>query len=121
MKTQEKEYTASPEMRQCIQNCRDCQHICMETIAHCLDMGGKHAEASHIRILLDCAEMCQTSANFMVRNSLRHGRTCVICAEVCELCAQDCERMREDMQMLACAEVCRRCAASCQRMAAVAA
>jgi len=84
-------------------------------------MGGQHAEPQHIGLLLDCAEICQTSANFMLRGSDRHMRTCAVCAEVCEQCAQDCERMGDDAQMRACAEVCRRCADSCRRMATMAA
>ena len=78
----------SPEMQQCIQNCMECHRICLETVPHCLQMGGKHAEAAHIRLLLDCAEICQTSANFMIRGSDLHTRTCAVCAEVCERCAE---------------------------------
>ncbi len=108
----------NPAMQECIQNCLDCHRICVETAAHCLQMGGKHAEASHIRLLLDCADICQTSANFMLRGSDLHVRTCAVCAEVCDLCAQSCEQFGDDEQMRACVEVCRRCAESCRAMAA---
>jgi hypothetical protein len=109
-------------MEQCIQNCTDCHDICVETATHCLQKGGKHAEANHIRLLLDCAQICQTSADFMLRGSVLHGRTCEVCAEVCERCAQDCERIDpNDAQMQECAEMCRRCAQSCREMAQVAA
>jgi hypothetical protein len=110
----------SPEMQQCIQHCLDCHRICLETVAHCLQMGGKHADATHITTLLDCAEICQTSANFMVRSSAFHGRTCAVCAEVCTRCAEECEQMGDDAQMQACAAACRRCAESCQQMATTA-
>jgi hypothetical protein len=110
---------AGPEMQQCIQNCLDCHRICMETVAHCLQMGGKHADAAHITTLLDCAEICQTSANFMLRGSAFHARTCAVCADVCTRCAEECEQM-DGEQMQACAAACRRCAESCQRMATMA-
>jgi hypothetical protein len=106
----------SPEMQQCIQECRNCHAVCLETVTHCLQTGGKHAEAEHIRLMLDCVEICQTSANFMLRGSDLHPRTCAVCAEVCERCAQDCDRFDEDW-MKRCAETCRRCAESCRRMA----
>jgi hypothetical protein len=107
------------EMQQCIQNCTDCHHMCVETIQHCLQMGGKHADPIHIRLMLDGAEICQTSANFMIRGSDLHIYTCAVCAEVCELCAQDCERVGPGDEMMArCAELCRRCSASCRQMAA---
>ena len=68
-------------------------------------------------MLLDCAEICQTSANFMLRMSDLHGLTCGVCAEVCERCAEDCERFVDDIMMQACAQACRHCAASCREMA----
>jgi hypothetical protein len=43
------------EMQECIDNCTQCHNICVETIDHCLEMGGKHADTAHIRILQDCA------------------------------------------------------------------
>jgi hypothetical protein len=107
----------SHDMQQCIQECLDCHRVCVETISHCLHMGGPHASAAHIRLLLDCAEICQTSANFMLRGSDMHGRTCGVCAEVCDRCAEDCDRLGDDDRMKACAESCRRCAGSCRRMA----
>jgi hypothetical protein len=109
----------SAEMRDCIQNCTDCRNICLETLAHCLHMGGKHADPAHIGLLMDCAEICGVSASYMLRGSDLHGRTCAVCAEVCERCADDCERLADgDELMLRCAEVCRRCAQSCSDMAA---
>ncbi len=108
----------SGEMRQCMQECTNCHNICLETITYCLQQGGKHAEAAHIRLLLDCAEICRTSANFMLRGSDLHGRVCAVCAEVCERCAQSCAQLGDDAQMQACADACRRCAESCRRMAA---
>ena len=109
----------SPEMRECIDNCTTCHAICVETANHCLEMGGKHAEASHIRTLLDCAQICATSADFMLRGSELHARTCGVCAEACERCAADCERLADgDELMLRCAQMCRRCAGSCRQMAA---
>ncbi len=111
----------SGEMHECITACLGCHSVCLQTVAHCLQMGGRHAEPNHITLLLDCAEICQTSANFMLRGSAVHGRTCAVCAEACERCAQDCERFTDDAMMGQCAEACRRCAESCRRMAQMAA
>jgi hypothetical protein len=103
-------------MQHCIDICQECHSVCLETVIHCLQMGGEHAEPNHIRLLLDCAEICQTSANFMLRGSDLHGLTCATCAEVCDRCAEDCERF-DDAQMKRCAETCHRCAESCREMA----
>ena len=107
----------SEEMQQCIQDCLNCSSICQETLTYCLQQGGRHAEASHIRLLVDCAEIGQTSANFLLRMSDLHSGVCGVCADVCERCATDCEQFRDDAQMMACADACRRCAQSCRTMA----
>lgn len=113
------EFMLSREMRQCIDECLRCYAVCVETKAHCISMGGKHAEASHIGALADCAKLCETSANLMLHNSELHGRVCGICADACERCAESCEQVdRNDEVMRRCVEECRRCAESCRRMAA---
>lgn len=108
----------SPEMEACIEACRECARICTETVRHCLEMGGEHADARHIALLLDCAQICQTSADFMLRGSDLSPRICAACAAVCAACAESCERFGDDAAMRACAEACRRCAESCRAMAA---
>jgi hypothetical protein len=104
------------EMETCIANCMECYRVCRHMMVHCLKKGGAHAAPDHQTLLADCAEICRTSADFMIRMSPRHHLTCGACAEVCAACAQDCERLADDDAMRRCAEVCRRCADSCRRM-----
>ena len=110
------------ELRNCISNCLECHAACLETAANCLTMGGEHAAVDHQTLLQDCAEICQTSANFMLRVSPHHEETCGVCAKLCLACAKGCEDMagRDDL-MRRCAQICRKCAQSCERMAAMAA
>lgn len=109
----------SAEMQQCIDECTHCHAVCVATASHCLELGGKHADPAHVGLLLDCAQICQTSADFMLRGSERHQLTCRVCADVCRACAESCERMAGSDEMLRqCAEACRRCEQSCERMAA---
>ena len=111
-------HQAGGGMEECIANCTECHRVCLETVRHCLQKGGEHAAPAHITLLLDCAQICQTSADFMIRRSELHTLTCGACAEICARCADECERMAEgDEAMARCAEVCRRCAESCRRMA----
>ena len=106
------------EMRECLRNCQECHAICTETAQHCLQLGGKHGDADHIRLLLDCAEICQTSADFLLRGSGLHLKTCAVCADICRNCADSCERIgKDDDMMKLCTQACRTCADSCQRMA----
>jgi hypothetical protein len=109
--------TRGTEMQHCIDTCTQCHAICVETLEYCLQKGKEHAAADHIRLLLDCAEICQTSASFMLRGSDLHVETCAVCADVCERCAKACESMGNDATMRRCAEKCRECAESCRRSA----
>ena len=107
---------ADPAMRECIENCLRCYSVCLSTaMNHCLEMGGKHTAPAHFRLLMACAEMCRTSAHFMLIGTEHHKHTCRECAEICAQCADDCERLG-DMQE--CVEACRVCAKSCTEMAA---
>ncbi|AKQ69083.1 Ferredoxin [Myxococcus hansupus] len=108
--------TFDTELSQCIEDCLACQRVCLETLTYCLGKGGRHAEAKHLRLLMDCAEICQTSANFMLRGSELHSRTCFACSEVCGRCAESCARLGEDRLLKACADMCARCSESCWRM-----
>lgn len=103
-------------MQSCIEACTECHRVCLETVDHCLRMGGQHADPGHVRTLLDCADVCRTSADFMTRDSEYHGIVCAACAEICQACAESCERLG-GAKMDRCAQVCRRCADSCARMA----
>jgi hypothetical protein len=108
----------SAGMQHCIDECETCHDVCLRTVAHCLHQGGRHADSSHITILLDCVDMCATSAAFMLRDSTMHRRTCGVCADVCSACAKSCDGFPDDDVMKRCAEECRRCAESCREMAA---
>jgi hypothetical protein len=114
----EGEHHSDDEMQKCIQLCRECHAMCTQTIAHCLKLGGRHATPDHIRLMVDCAQMCATSADYMLRESPIHDRICRLCSDLCKQCGKDCEQVAGDDQMVKqCADMCRRCAGSCERMA----
>jgi hypothetical protein len=105
------------EMELAIEACSQCHRVCLETMRVALTMGGKYAAAEFVELLNDCAQICQTSADFMIRGSGYHRIICGACAEICRACEQSCRRLGGE-EMNACAEVCARCAESCTRMAA---
>lgn len=108
--------TATDNRQQCLQNCQQCAVTLNETLINtCLQQGGEHLEANHIRLMLDCVAACTACVSFMSRQSEYHERYCGVCAEICRECASSCENM-DGMQQ--CAEACRRCEQSCSAMAA---
>lgn len=105
-------------VEECIENCLECFQVCTRLVPHCLQMGGPHAEAEHIGLLINCATLCETAAKFMMTESEFHREVCRVCAKVCLACADDCEKIAEDDAMMKeCVQRCRDCAESCEKMA----
>jgi hypothetical protein len=105
-------------MQECIEECLNCHAVCTMTAQHALVKGGEYADVNVVGVLLDCAELCQVSANFMLRGSPFHAVTCAACAELCRACEEVCRTVPGDEQMEHCADVCAACADSCEQMAA---
>ena len=103
-------------VQSCIAACWQCRDECQSTLFnHCLQMGGTHVSAGHVKLMTDCIQICQTSADFMTRGSELHKVTCAACAEVCEACAQSCDAIG-GVEMTKCADICRHCAEICRSM-----
>ena len=106
----------SAEMQACMDVCHHCHVTCLSMVTqHCLVVGGAHAAPEHIKIMLDCAQICATSLDFMARGSDQHKLVCGICAQICRACAESCRGLdgMED-----CVAACERCAQECEKMAA---
>ena len=108
---------AHDAMQECIEECLNCHAVCTITLQHCLATGGEHTEVNLVGVLLDCADICQTSANLMLRGSPYHLVTCGACAELCRACEEACRSVTGDEQLAHCADVCATCAEVCDRMA----
>lgn len=106
--------TNPEDMNRCIESCLSCYKTCLSTaMNHCLEAGGKHVEPAHFRLMMACAEICRTSAHFMLINTPHHKHTCRECAEICTECAADCQRIGG---MDECVAACRYCAEDCLMM-----
>jgi hypothetical protein len=105
----------SRQAQEAIEALQRCHAVCHSmAMLHCLEAADEHARPQHIRLMLDCAAVCQFTADAIGRKSQFHNRFAALCAEVCLTCAQDCENIggMEDS-----AEVCRRCAGLCEALA----
>jgi hypothetical protein len=106
-------------LQSCIDNCTRCYAICTTTLEYSIEKSGLFAEANQLRRLQDCAQMCATSLDFMLRGSDLHPYTCGVCAQACDRCAQSCEQLAlgtGDQVLKDCAETCKRCAETCHEM-----
>lgn len=104
--------------QECQQQLEECHRICLQALVHGLGLHTRPLHESHLRLLLDCAELCQTCAGFLLRGSDLAGVVACACASVCERCAEFCGERRDDALLRRCELVCLRCSESCARMAA---
>ena len=108
--------TATASMKECIENCQECQTTCADMLtSHCLSEGGDHVEQTHVKLMLDCIAACAACVDFMSRNSDYHAHYCKACAAICKACADSCKKVGN---MDKCVECCRKCHESCSSMAA---
>jgi hypothetical protein len=102
-------------LAECIALCLKCHATCQEAVGKTLSGAGR-PEPSLVLTLLDCAEICQATANSMSRGSPVHTSFCAACAQVCDACAEACAKAKT-AALKPCADVCRECAMSCRHMA----
>jgi hypothetical protein len=108
----------TPMMRDCIESASEAYTVCTETLTHCLHGDGELGDARHLRLLIDCAEICQTAENALLRASELSQLLATVCIEACEKCAESCRALDgSDEQLALCAEVCLRCADRCRELA----
>ncbi len=104
-----------PEIRHALERCQETHQACLEGVAHSM-LVNREREPAHIQMLMDCADITQTAANFMMRGSDLQGWVSRVCAEICIRCSRDCERFEEDGELQACAALCMRCAEACYKV-----
>jgi hypothetical protein len=109
--------------RRCIEACSECEQTCTVCADACLGEDNVGEMVPCVRLCLDCAEVCHTTAALMTRPSHRDAPALraqlQACMEMCRACADECERHGKHHEHCAvCAEACRECADACEAMVA---
>ena len=99
----------------CIENCLNSFKACEEALTRCFATVG-HSNLKYMKLLMECAAICNISAKFMMMNSKFHHDICGVCAKICLECADSCEVLNDE-SMNECGEACRKCAETCAEMA----
>jgi hypothetical protein len=105
------------DLRRAFVACLRAHETCEETVTHALRAEATHADDERIGVLLDCADVCRTTARLIRRGSPLVRGTAGVCVELCERAAETCAAVAGDPVMAACAETCRRCATWCRWLA----
>lgn len=98
---------ATPPGNTCIETCTIAHRQCLSAAAYLVGKDRSPASIQLIATLMDCAELCQATADSMIRKSSQHMLLCAACAQLCETCARSCENHGEDTVLGNCAAVCR--------------
>ena len=104
----------SSDLRAGIALCRRARLVLQAAAVRSFDAGGMELDPVHLRLLLDCAQMCEMTADFMSRNSPYHLYLCEVCAAICEACGESCALAGA---MEECAAICQECIVVCRALA----
>lgn len=104
-----------PHVQACIEACNRCHGSCLAmAFNEGRGDGGSPVVPPHFRLMADCAQICATAADFMLRGSAHQAAILLACADICDECAAHCERLDG---MDDCAAACRACAELCRAVA----
>lgn len=110
-------------LTRCIETCLECLQACTADADADLSEQMVADLVKCARLDLDCADMCDTTARVLTRQTGydRDLTRAVVqaCAQACKVCGDECERhaqMHEHCRV--CAEVCRRCQQVCEEVLA---
>lgn len=110
-------------LARCIDACAACEQACTTCADACLGEQDLASLATCIRLDLDCADVCSTTASILTRHTgvdLALVRSIVgTCIAACEACAAECTRhadMHEHCKI--CAEACQACLLACRDLIA---
>ncbi|WCK52927.1 four-helix bundle copper-binding protein [Aneurinibacillus sp. Ricciae_BoGa-3] len=102
-------YKMFPVLRT-IQHCAShCEHM-GKMFLHSPDV---YARTTQIDLLRDCADICDSTARYIARNSMFSKSLAKKCARICETCGTYCLQFPDEASQL-CARVCLHCAAECR-------
>lgn len=91
----------------------DCAIECSHCAMACLDEDDVKMLKHCIKLDLDCAEICRTTASLLSRGSEHGEHLLKECVEICNACAEECEKHSHMEHCRRCAEECRLCAEEC--------
>lgn len=103
----------------CAKACDDCARMCNMCAAHCTKMvaDGKKEHLATVRTCVDCASICKSASEIVIKSGPFSDLICTACADACKRCGDACEKHAEhDPIMKQCASECRKCENACRTM-----
>ncbi|MDR5587081.1 MULTISPECIES: four-helix bundle copper-binding protein [Clostridium] len=107
--------TTTDNYQKCIDECSRCTQACYECFEACINEPDLKDRRICVKILIECAKMCEMSIGIMSMNGKFAKEHCKMCATVCDTCAQECSMFKDD-HCQKCAQECKTCADECRKM-----
>ena len=106
---------------ECLKACHDCAATCTVCADACLSEDQVQMLRRCIRLNLDCADICATTASVLARQTQPDPAVLraqlQACAAACRSCGDECaSHAQHHEHCRVCAESCRRCADACDRL-----
>lgn len=95
--------------------CNRCSQACYECLDVCLNEQYINPKKNCVKILIECAKVCEMAVGLMAMNADFAKDYCKICATICDSCAKECEMVQEEYCQK-CAQECTTCAEECNKM-----
>jgi hypothetical protein len=95
---------------------QDCSSMCNKMCDVLLNRQDVHQRRHQLKLLADCASICELCAKFVAGNSLLMKSICEYCAYVCEVCGNECLK-HPDQESQMCGQMCLNCARECRSLA----
>lgn len=113
--------SAQEVIRRCIAACLDCSATCTGCADACLSEQNIPHLVHCLRLDLDCADICGTTARVVGRltkpNKATTAAILQACIAACQACGEECTKHAQmHAHCRVCAEACRACAEACQAL-----
>lgn len=95
---------------------QDCAVMCERTAAHLMRIPDAYIRQHQINNLIDCAAVCEMCTKMISRHSIFTKSFSEYCAFVCEYCGNECLRY-PDHESQMCGKMCLECARACRSFA----
>ncbi|ERJ11258.1 four-helix bundle copper-binding protein [Haloplasma contractile] len=112
-------FTTMPAMyphKQFVNKVENCAATCFNMMSKMVDKQDVRQREQQIKLLHDCARICQSQVVYTVVSSDFDRAHANFCASVCERCGNECLRF-QDAESQNCARICLDCAEACRRHA----
>ncbi|MCL4419518.1 four-helix bundle copper-binding protein [Patescibacteria group bacterium] len=113
-------FEADKDIQKAIDDCLECQRLCLETASYWY-ITGEEIRDIDVWLLLDCSDICEISAKFMMRDSEFVNDVLENCIAICDRTAENLELLGEgaDGIIRKCIASCRKCAESCRKVSSI--